>query len=118
MSGQNKEVPAYWVAKSLAEDYEGDAIDVREVISGCFFLTWTGAAATDAVVKAQESGTKAVNDWHDISSASVTIAAASGKAIIKLTADVLQCPFVRLVIVDNTESAGTVTAGYFFKGNR
>jgi hypothetical protein len=48
----------------------------------------------------------------------VTIAAASGADVIKLTAADLQLPWIRLVIVDNTESAGTVTAGYFFKGNR
>jgi hypothetical protein len=116
MAGQNREVPRYLSAVSLAEDSEGEWIDVRDLISGAFFLAWSDAAATDAVVKVQESGDK--TNAKDVTGKAVTIAAASGADVIKLTAADLQLPWIRLVIVDNTESAGTVTAGYFFKGNR
>lgn len=116
MAHANKEAQKYFDATDLSADLDGDAVDVREQDSGGFFMTWSGASATDAVVKAQESGDK--TNWQDISSASVTIGAASGTDFIKLTADVLQLPYVRLVIVHNSESSGTVTAGYFFKGKR
>jgi hypothetical protein len=115
MANANKEAPKYFDAKSLAEDFEGAAVDVRTVDSGCFFIAWTGATATDAVVKAQESCDG--SNWKDITSASITIATAAGFGIYKLTADVLKCQYFRLVIVDNTESTGTVTGGYFFKNN-
>lgn len=106
----------YWSSQSLAEDANGDAIDVRNCGSGAMVLTWTGAAATDAVVKLQESMDQST--WIDIASQTKTIGAASGNHVFKLTADVLKCPYIRAVVVDNTESAGTAVIKYLFKGDR
>ena len=111
----NKE-GVYWDTQSLAEDVDGSAIEVRNNSAGAFWLVWSGAAATDAVVKAQESGDG--TNWLDISGKSVTIAAATGKGVIKLTAAELLLPYLRLSIVDNTESAGSITVRHFFKGDR
>lgn len=113
MAYSNKE-GIHWTAQSLAEDANGEAIDVRNVACGSLVLVWADAAATDAVVKLQESmdGTT----WKDITSQTVTIAAATGTHVFKLTRDVLLCPLIRPVIVDNTESAGTASLKYFFKG--
>lgn len=118
MAYSNKEEPAYWVEKPLAEDYSSvnDWIDVRTVSSGSFYLTWVDAAATDAVVKCQETHDKTDTTGFDISGATVTIGAATGTGLIKLSA--IDSPYIRLVIVDNAESAGTVNARYFFKGAR
>ena len=116
MAHANKEAPKYLNAVGLDADSNGVTVDVREQDSGCFFVSWSGASETDAVVKAQESGDG--TNWKDISSASITIGAATGSDIYKLTADVLQAPYFRLVIVANSETSGTVTGGYFFKGKR
>ena len=106
----------YWSSKSLAEDYNGDAIDVRTCGSGAMVLTWADAAATDAVVKLQESMDQTT--WVDIASQTKTIGAATGSHVFKLTSDVLLCPYIRAVIVDNSESAGTASLKYLFKGAR
>lgn len=118
MAYSNKEEPAYWAAKSLAADYSSitDWIDVRTVSNGSFYLTWADAAATDAVVKCQETHDKTDTAGFDIASATVTIGAPTGTGLIKLTA--IESPYIRLVIVDNSESAGTVNARYFLKGAR
>lgn len=106
----------YWTDQSLADDLNGDKIEVRHNSCGAFSIVWADAAATDAVVKAQESvdGT----NWDDISGKSVTIGAATGFELIKFTAAELLCPWIRLVIVNNSESAATATVTYFFKGDR
>jgi hypothetical protein len=114
--GYANQEATYWSSKSLAEDYSGDAIDVHNCKSGTMSLTWADAAATDAVVKLQESLDKTT--WIDIASQTKTIGAAAGSHIYKLTSDVLLSPYIRAVIVDNTESAGTATIKYFFKGDR
>lgn len=118
MAYSNMENPSYWAAKSLVDDYASvtDWIDVRTVNNGSFYLTWAGAAATDAVVKAQETHDKTDAVGFDIASATVTISAPTGTGLIKLSA--IDSPYIRLVIVDNAESAGTVNARYFFKGAR
>jgi hypothetical protein len=100
----------------MAANKDGDAIDVRGALAGIVHLAWTGASATDATVKVQESGDG--TNWKDVASASATVGAASGSAIIKLTSDVLLSPWLRAVFTKNTETTGTVTVGYFFKGNR
>ena len=48
----------------------------------------------------------------------LTIGAATGFELIKFTAAELLCPWIRLVIVNNSESAATATVTYFFKGDR
>lgn len=117
MGYSNKEA-TLWTAQSLAEDRSSndDAIDVRNVACGAMVLVWASAAATDAVVKLQESMDK--ETWKDITSQTVTIAAATGTHVFKLTRDVLLCPWIRPVIVDNAESAGTASLKYLFKGDR
>jgi hypothetical protein len=77
---------------------------------------WADAAATDAVIKLQGSVDQAT--WFDIASMSQTISAASGTKAFLLTKDVLLYPWVRAVLTHNTESAGTATLKYFFKGDR
>jgi len=118
MGYSNKENATYWAARSLAEDYSSvdDWIDVREVSIGSFYLVWASAAATDAVVKLQETHDKADATGIDVSGKTVTIGAATGLAVIPLTS--ITSPYVRLAIVDNAESAGTVNVRYFFKGDR
>jgi hypothetical protein len=106
----------HWAAQSLAEDVNGEAIDVRNCSSGSMFLVWASAAATDAVVKLQESNDG--TNWKDIASQTVTIAAPTGTHVFKLTRDVLLCAYVRPVIIDNTESAGSASLKYLFKGDR
>lgn len=113
MAYSNKE-GVHWTAQSLAEDTNGEAIDVRNVSSGSLVLVWADAAATDAVVKLQESNDG--TNWKDITSQTVTIAAAAGSHVFKLTSDVLLCALIRPVVVDNAESAGTASLKYFFKG--
>lgn len=119
MAYQNKE-DTYFTAQSLAADAFGDWIDARHIKMGSFSLDWADAAATDAVVKVQQSHSKPTDGTgaFDISGASATIGAASGTALIELLQDEITCPWIRLAIVDNTESAGTVNAKYFFKGDR
>lgn len=118
MAYSNIEDVNYWAAKSLAEDYASvnDWIDVRNVSIGSFYLTWADAAATDAVVKLQQSHSKTDTAGIDIASKTVTIGAATGVGLIEVTS--ITSPYLRLVIVDNSESAGTVNARYFFKGAR
>lgn len=118
MGYANKE-GTYWASQSLAEDYSGEAIEVRNCASGVMSLSWSAAAATDAVVKLQESlGDSSSGDWFDISGQTKTIGAAAGTHLFKLTSDVLKCPYIRAVIVDNSESAGTAIMKYLFKGDR
>jgi hypothetical protein len=99
---------------SLATDQNGDAIEVRNQGCGSFQIVWASAGATDAVVKIQESHDK--TNWKDVSSKSVTIGAATGHDFIKFTAAELLSPYLRIVVVDNTENAATCTIRYFFKG--
>lgn len=99
---------------SLATDQEGDAIDVRNQSGGSIQIVWAAAGATDAVVKIQESHDK--TNWKDMTGKSVTIAAATGHDIILLPDTVLLSPYIRIVIVDNSENAGTCVLRYFFKG--
>lgn len=117
MGYSNKE-GTLWSAQSLADDRDStdDVIDVRNVSCGALVLVWSGATATDAVVKFQESmdGTS----WVDISTITKTIGAAAGSHVFKLTRDILLCPLIKVVIVDNTESTGTASLKYFFKGDR
>lgn len=80
MAYSNIEDVNYWAAKSLAEDYASvnDWIDVRNVSIGSFYLTWADAAATDAVVKLQQSHSKTDTAGIDIASKTVTIGAGCG----------------------------------------
>jgi len=102
-------------AMSIAEDAFSDRFDARYCKAGVFAVVWTGASATDAVVKLQESVDGIT--WFDVASMTVTIAAAAGSALWKLTDLVLLSPLYRVAVVDNTESTGTVTVKYFLKGD-
>lgn len=118
MGYSNKE-GVHWTAQSLAEDLNGAEIEVRNLACGSLHLVWSGAAATDAVVKLQETNDKDdATSWKDITSQTVTIAAATGTHIFKLTRDVLLTTHIRPVIVDNAESAGVASLKYYFKGDR
>lgn len=114
--GYSDKEGTHWSSQSLAEDFNGAAIEVRNVACGALVLVWADAAATDAVVKLQESMDQTT--WKDIASQTVTIGAATGTHVFKLTRDVLLCPYIRPVIVDNSETAGTATLKYLFKGDR
>lgn len=105
-----------WSAQSIAEDANGSAIEVRNVACGSLVLVWADAAATDAVVKLQESNDGTT--WVDIANQTKTIGAATGSHVFKLTRDILLCAYIRPVIVDNSESAATASLKYFFKGDR
>lgn len=107
---------AYVSGQSLAADANLAALDVRNQSRGCFLVTWSGASATDATVKLQESADG--TNWDDITSMSVTIAAASGHKVFKLKADDLLLPLVRAVVTNNSETTGTCTIRYFLKGDR
>jgi len=100
---------------SLATDQNGDAIEVRNQSCGSFQIVWAAAGATDAVVKVQESHDK--TNWKDVATKTVTIGAATGHDIIKFTAAELLSPYLRVVVVDNSENAATATIRYFFKGD-
>jgi len=115
MAGSNKEVVGYWSAVSLAANKTGDSVELRHVSSGTVEVVWADATATDAVVKLQESVNGA---WFDIASQTVTISAATGTKLFKLTRDILLSPMIRAVLTKNTETTGTVTISYFFKGDR
>lgn len=115
MGYANKE-DTYWTDQSLAEDANGSRLEVRNNSCGMFSLVWASAAATDAVVKLQDSVDG--ENFFDVSGKSVTIGAATGSGAIRLTAAELVAPWLRLVVVDNSESAGTITVKYFFKGDR
>lgn len=121
MGYANKEGVYWWdaaqtTAQSLAEDLNGLPLEVRNNSCGMISLVWSGAAATDAVVKVQDSVDGIA--FYDISGKTVTIAAAAGSGAIKLTSAELLGAYIRLVITDNTESAGTITAKFIFKGDR
>lgn len=106
----------YWSDVSLAANLNGDAIDVRCCGSGALALVWTGASATDAVVKLQESMDQAT--WFDIATQTKTVGAAAGTNLFKLTKDVMKCPYIRAVLTKNTETTGTATIKFLFKGDR
>lgn len=107
---------SYWASQSLAADLEGESIDVRSIRAGVFSLEWSDAAATDAVVKLQESADG--TNWHDIASQTKTIDDADGVHLFKLTADVLLSPWVRAVIDHGAETDAVATMKYFLKGDR
>lgn len=107
---------SYWDAIALGTSLTGDAIEVRNCGSGALVLVWTGASQTDAVIKLQESMDQTT--WIDISSQTKTIGAASGNNVFKLTMDVLKLPYVRAVLTKNSETTGTATIKYLFKGDR
>lgn len=100
---------------SLADDAFSDWIETRHVnAGGLISISWADASATDAVVKLQEAVDKTVP--FDVSSKSVTIAAASGTGAIRLAPSDVLGPWIRLAIVANTETTGTVTAKHFLRG--
>lgn len=115
MGYSNKE-DAYWTAISLAVAKNGDSLETRNQSSGVLALTWTGATATDAVAKLQESvdGTT----WFDVATMSQTINAAAGSKLFKLTRDILLSPYLRVVLTPNSESTGTTTIKFSLKGDR
>ena len=117
MAYSNIEKKPYLVLASLAANAFGDAIEVRNIKRGSLFVTWTGASATDATVKAQRNHDPSNPDgWQDISGASVTIGAAAGSKEIPLIADTLLSPYVRAVYTKNAETTGIANVAYFFKG--
>jgi hypothetical protein len=99
---------------SLAEDASGDAVSLRGCDYGSVVISWSEATATDAVVKLQ--GSNDGSTWVDVASKTTTIGAASGTDAWEL--DHLHYANYRAAIVDNSESTGTVTARYYFKGKR
>jgi hypothetical protein len=111
----NIEQRGYVGLAAMSASADGDAIDVRDVRSGSFFVKWSGASAADATLKIQESGNK--EDWVDVSGKTVTIAAASGYSIIKFADADLQSPYLRAVFTKNAEATGPLTVDYFFKRN-
>ncbi len=115
VSYSNKE-DALWSSQSLGADANSDAIDVRNCSSGALVLVWSGASATNAVVKLQESIDQVT--WIDIASQTKTIGAASGNNVFKLTRDVLLLPYVRANLAKNSETTGTAALKYLFKGDR
>ncbi len=106
----------YWDAIPLSANLNGDALEVRNCGSGAMVLVWSGAAAADAVIKLQESMDQTT--WVDINTQTKTIAAASGNNVYKLTMDVLKLPYIRAVLTKNSETTGTATIKYLFKGDR
>jgi hypothetical protein len=116
MGYANIENQKYWDAISLAANLNGDEIEVRNVSSGLLSLTWTGAAASDAVVKLQQSVDKTT--WHDITGMTKTIGAASGSYAFEMKRDLLLGCYVRAVLTKNSETTGTATIKAFFKGER
>ena len=115
MSYSNKE-ETYWSAVSLAANKDGDSIESRNCACGEIQGVWSGATATDAIYKLQESvdGTT----WFDVSSMSKTVGAASGTSLWKLTMDILLSPYLRVVLAKNSESTGTVTIKFYLRGAR
>lgn len=113
MSYSTKE--ADWVlAASLATSVISSALAMRDVASGSFQLAWTGATATDATFKLQYScnGT----DWEDVTSGSQTINAVAGTKIFKI--DIANVPLWRYVFVKNSETTGTYSVRYYFRGSK
>ncbi len=99
----------------VSADKNSDAVEVRNTKSGAFWLSWTGAGATDAVVKLQECGT-VDGTFIDIAGATATISAATGsKKIGGLNAEL---PYVRAVVTKNTETTAVLTVRCFYKGNK
>lgn len=99
-------------AYTLSANKDTDALDVRHADRGAIVLVWSAAAATDAVVKLQESMDKTT--WFDISGATQTLSAASGSKKFSLAS--VELPYVRAVLTKNTETAAVVTLKHFFKG--
>lgn len=113
MSWSNKE--ADWVlGASLATTVTSSALDLRDVASGAFQLAWTGASATDATFKLQYS----VNgsDWEDVTSGSQTISAAAGAKIFRI--DIANVPLWRYVFTKVSETTGTYSVRYYFRGSK
>lgn len=95
--------------------FNTDALEVRELSSGCAFVSWSAAAATDATVKLQAAMTVS-GPWEDISGATKTIGAATGTGRLALS-DV-GFPYLRAVGTVGSETAALVTIRYYFKGAR
>ncbi len=114
--GYSSKEETYWSGVSLAANYDGQSIETRNVACGEVALVWSGAAATDATVKLQESIDGST--WFDISTMSKTIAAASGSGLFKLTRDILMSSYIRAVLTKNSETTGTVTIKFLLKGDR
>lgn len=99
---------------SLGANLTGDTFEVSNQSCGAISVAWSGASAVTAVLKVQES-VDGIN-FKDMSGKTVTIGAASGADLIKLNQDEMLSPFIRVVLTKNTETTGTFTARYFFKG--
>lgn len=98
---------------TLSADRLSDKIDVQNCAKGSIAMTWSGALATDAVVKVQESNDGST--WFDISGATVTLAAATGSKKFAIDPDML---FIRINGTKNTESAAVCVFKTFFRGSR
>lgn len=117
MGYANKE-GTIWNARSLAanRDSSDDAIEIRNQSLGVMTLVWSGASATDAVIKLQRSLDKTT--WFDVTSQTKTIGAASGTHEYELSAANLASGWLKPVLTKNTETTGTATLKYIFKGDR
>jgi hypothetical protein len=113
MAYSNKEA-LFWDAISLAANKDGEGIECRNQRIGLAVLRWTGASATDAVIKWQRSLDKA--KWFDISGKSTTIAAASGDIEVEFSDANLCSGWIRPVLAKNSETTGTVNIQYLLKG--
>lgn len=102
------------LAASLGASSTTEALEVRSQSNGAAVLTWTGASAADANFKLQESFDKVT--WFDVASGSQTINAASGAK--KFPFAVVDLPWLRAVYTKNSETTGTYTLHYYFKGAR
>jgi hypothetical protein len=114
--GYSNKEDTYWSAVSLAANYDGDAIETRNIDLGLMTLVWEGATATDAVIKLQRSLDKTT--WFDIASQTKTIGAASGSFEYELTPANLSSGWIRALLTKNTETTGTATLKYLLKGDR
>ena len=97
---------------SMAADANGTPLDARGVVRGSVQYVWSGASATNATIKLQQSNNG--TNWHDISGSSVTVAAASGAGLVEMSG--ITTALIRAVFTRNAETTGTITAHFMLKG--
>ncbi len=103
----------YLDAVTVSADANKAMFDTRNKRSGSVGVKWTGASATDATFKLQESWDNIT--WSDVSSGSATLSAAAGQTKISL-ADI-NVPMMRGVITHGSETTALLTVRYYLKGN-
>lgn len=96
---------------SLAANFNSDTWDVTDLKDGSMQVSWTGANATDGVLKPQISNDGLVWDEADDPSPAILIDAATGSHIFNFRAFPFR--YVRLNFVANTNTAGTLVVRTF-----